>query len=62
MLNIVNAYCLKMVVFCDVAPCGVLDIDQHFRGAYCLYHQGDEHYHGAASQKTTIFILVTVRT
>jgi hypothetical protein len=25
-----------VVVFWDVALCGLLDIDQHFRGAYCL--------------------------
>jgi hypothetical protein len=33
---------LKMTVFWGVAPCSLVEIDRHFRGAYCLYHQGDE--------------------
>jgi hypothetical protein len=32
-----------MGVFEDAEPCTLLDIDQHFRAAYCLHHQGD-HY------------------
>jgi hypothetical protein len=39
-----------MTFFWDVAPCSLVDIDRHFRGAYCLYHQGDalpedSHFH-----------------
>jgi hypothetical protein len=30
-----------MAIFWNVAPCCLVGIDQHFRGAYCLYHQGD---------------------
>jgi hypothetical protein len=31
---------MKTTVFCDVAPCSLAEIHWHFRGAYCLYHQG----------------------
>jgi hypothetical protein len=31
---------MKMAVFWDVL-CILVDIDQHFRGAYCLHRQGD---------------------
>jgi hypothetical protein len=34
---------VKMAVFWDVSPCSLVDIDCHFRGAYCLYHQRDEY-------------------
>jgi hypothetical protein len=30
---------MKIIVFCDVAPCSLVEIDRRFRGAYCL-HQG----------------------
>jgi hypothetical protein len=33
---------MKMAVFGYVAPCSLVDTDSRFRGAYCLYHQGDE--------------------
>jgi hypothetical protein len=26
----------------DVAPCSMVEVYRHFRGAYCLHHQGDE--------------------
>jgi hypothetical protein len=26
---------MQMAVFWDVAPCNVVDVDQHFREAYC---------------------------
>jgi hypothetical protein len=29
---------MKITVFWDVAPCSLVDIDQHFRGTYCLHH------------------------
>jgi hypothetical protein len=55
-----------MSVYYDVALCSLADIDQHFRGAYCLQHQGDESISttlcGLMSQKTVIFTLVAVRT
>jgi hypothetical protein len=33
---------MKMAVFYDDVPCSPVDISRRFRGAYCLYHQGDE--------------------
>jgi hypothetical protein len=27
---------MNMTVFCDVAPCSLVEIDRSFRGAYCL--------------------------
>jgi hypothetical protein len=30
---------IKIAVVWDVAPCSLVDIDHHFRGAYCLPHQ-----------------------
>jgi hypothetical protein len=29
-----------MAVFWDTAPCSLVEIDWHFRGVYCLHHQG----------------------
>jgi hypothetical protein len=33
---------MKFGVILDVAPCSRVEVDRRFRGAYCLYHQGDE--------------------
>jgi hypothetical protein len=43
-----------MAVFCDVAPCSLVDVHRHFRGAYCVQHQG------ITFQKTAIFIRFAV--
>jgi hypothetical protein len=32
---------MKMTAFWDIAPCSLVEVDRHFRGAYCLHHQGD---------------------
>jgi hypothetical protein len=32
----------KMTAFWDVAQLSLVEVDQRFRGAYCLYHQGGE--------------------
>jgi hypothetical protein len=51
-----------LTVFWDVAPCSLVETDRRFRGAYCLYHQGDANrLHGAESLKTAIIIIVAVR-
>lgn len=31
-----------MTVFWDVALCSLVEVDQTFRGAYCLRQQGDK--------------------
>jgi hypothetical protein len=33
---------VKMIVFWDIAPCSLVQVDRRFRGAYCLHPQGDE--------------------
>jgi hypothetical protein len=30
---------MKFRVFWDVEPCGHVEVDRRFRGAYCLHHQ-----------------------
>jgi hypothetical protein len=47
---------LKMTVFWVAAPCSLVEIDRRFRGAYCLYHQGDEWL--SSSSKRIKFITV----
>jgi hypothetical protein len=32
---------MKFRVFWDVLPYSEVDVDQRFRGVYCLHHQGD---------------------
>jgi hypothetical protein len=32
---------MKFIVFWDIAPCSHIEVDRHFRGAYCLHHQGN---------------------
>jgi hypothetical protein len=32
---------IKITAFWDIAPY-ILEVDQRFRGAYCLHHQGDD--------------------
>jgi hypothetical protein len=33
---------IKFKVLRDVVLCSHVEVDWHFRGAYCLHHQGDE--------------------
>jgi hypothetical protein len=35
-LQVLTAACMKMTVFWSVELCNLAEIDQHFRGAYCL--------------------------
>jgi hypothetical protein len=49
---------MKMTAFWDTALCSLVEIHRGFKGACCLYHQGDYHHsdnHDAISQKVTIF-------
>jgi hypothetical protein len=63
--------CLKVTLFWDIAPCSLAEIYLRFIAIYYLRHQGDNalerrsiftRLHGAASQKTFIFMLVPMRT
>jgi hypothetical protein len=40
--EVLTAASMKMAVFCIVAPCSLVEVYRHFRGACCLHHQGDE--------------------
>jgi hypothetical protein len=33
---------MNMTAIWDIAPCSLVEVVQHFRGAYCLHHQGDD--------------------
>jgi hypothetical protein len=39
--QVITTASMKFRVFWDVAPCSHVEVDSHFRGAYCLHHQGD---------------------
>jgi hypothetical protein len=56
--------------FWDTAPCGLVELDRRFRGAYCLHHR-DQYAslkrrstttrpHGVISQKALISIMIRV--
>jgi hypothetical protein len=38
--EVLTAVSTKMAVFWVVAPCGLVEVYQRFRGPCCLYHQG----------------------
>jgi hypothetical protein len=40
--QIFRASSMKMRVFWDIMPCSLVGVHGHFRGAYCLHHQGDD--------------------
>jgi hypothetical protein len=35
---------MKIIAVWGIAPCSLIEVDRHFRGAYCLNHQGDERW------------------
>jgi hypothetical protein len=39
--EVLTAASMKMSAFWDVAPCRLLEVDRHFRGAYYLHHRPD---------------------
>jgi hypothetical protein len=40
--QVLTADSIKMTVFCDFTPCGLVEIYRYFRGANCLHHPGYE--------------------
>jgi hypothetical protein len=66
----VNKFCYfeGYIVFCDTAPCTLLEVDRHVKGAYSPQHKGSlptisTRLHGAASQKAVVtFVLAVVIT
>jgi hypothetical protein len=66
---------LRMTAFWDIALCSLIEVDWHFRGVYCLHHQGDQwkqcaplkcrstlRLHGAMAYKAVVFILAAMGT
>jgi hypothetical protein len=48
---------MKMIAFWYTAPGSLYEVDQRFRGVYCLHHQGDE---GRTTTTTTTIIMSIV--
>jgi hypothetical protein len=40
--EVLTAVNMKMAVLWAIVPCSLVDVYRHFRGAYCLHHQGDD--------------------
>jgi hypothetical protein len=40
--QVLTASSMKMTVVWDVVPCSLVEVEQRFRGARCLHHQGDD--------------------
>jgi hypothetical protein len=49
---------VKMTVFWDVALCNLVEAYRHFRGACCIFHQGDE---SASTSETSENFYQTIR-
>jgi hypothetical protein len=47
--QVLTAASMKFRVSFDVLPCSQVDVDQRFRGVYCLHHQGGEIFRGSFS-------------
>jgi hypothetical protein len=41
-LQVLRAASMKVRAFWDIAPRSLVEVDQRFRGAYCLHHDGDD--------------------
>jgi hypothetical protein len=54
-------YQMKFRVLWDVAPCSHIEVDQRFRGAYCLHHQGTLMEAGCTSEMSVHFNVTTRR-
>jgi hypothetical protein len=40
--QVITVVSVKMTAFWDVALCSLVEVDQHFRGVYCLHHHPDD--------------------
>jgi hypothetical protein len=55
-LQVLTAPSVKMTAFWDVAPCSLMEVHRRFRGAYCIIRAMSDHWHGATSLKSVIFV------
>jgi hypothetical protein len=39
--QVLMAVSMKMTAFWDIMPCNLAEVDQCFRGSYCLHHLGN---------------------
>jgi hypothetical protein len=39
--DVLTVAIMKLTVFWDIAQCSLVEVDRHFRGAYCLNHPRD---------------------
>jgi hypothetical protein len=39
-LQVFTVASMKMTAFWDIGPYSLVEVDLHFRGAYCLHHEG----------------------
>jgi hypothetical protein len=64
LLRVLTAASLKIRAFWDVGPCSIL-VNRHFRGAYCLHHQGGEFIalmiEAVRTYKTSVYYNETTR-
>jgi hypothetical protein len=52
---------MKITAFWDMAPCRLEEVDEYFRGAYCLHYQGALMMEAALPSETSIFNETTRR-
>jgi hypothetical protein len=45
-VQVLTATSMKMTALWDISPCSLVEVDQRFRGAYCLRNQGYNPYDG----------------
>jgi hypothetical protein len=58
--QVLTAAATKMTALWDIVLCSLVEVDQRFRGVYCLHRQRDHRQsssrlYGAISQKAVIF-------
>jgi hypothetical protein len=46
---------MKITALLDVAPCSLVGVDQHFRGAYCLHQQGALMTEAVRTSETSVY-------
>jgi hypothetical protein len=50
---------MKMIVFWDVVPCSLVEVNRRYTGTYCLHHEGDHDDEGSISETSVNFYQTT---